>query len=249
MWWVHGGANRICLAMSAATGGGGGWSSDTGGTNTARGSGYTQLDRSTRPYTTNKNSITNCFNGATNYGPVNANQGTYLGTVYASANGQVSFTYGSAASGGGAGLIGVWNMYNRVTTITAVTDSGTAYTYSGGTVRQARASAGNQVTYISGVAEDSVSATLAARSQTAAVSTAGMGYGIGFDTTSGYTCAQNVFANMTATATSTGGSSVCSTSTPPMGLHVVSSNENSDGTNANTFDQGTNNVLSVSIRN
>ena len=83
VWWVHGGANRICLAMSASTGGGGGWASDTGGSNTARGTGYSQLDRATRPYVTNKNSITNCFNAATNYGPVNANQGAYLGTVYA----------------------------------------------------------------------------------------------------------------------------------------------------------------------
>ena len=114
VWWVHGGANRICIAMSAASGGAGGWASDTGGSNTARGTGYTQLDRITRGYITNANSITNCFNAAVNYGPVAANEGTYLGTIYASANGQISWTLGAAASGGTAGLLGVWNMYNRV---------------------------------------------------------------------------------------------------------------------------------------
>jgi hypothetical protein len=33
------------------------------------------FDTTTRPYITNKNAITNCFNGATNYGTVAANQG------------------------------------------------------------------------------------------------------------------------------------------------------------------------------
>jgi len=116
LWWVHGGANRVCLAMSAAAGGGGGWASDTGGSSTARGTGYSQLDLTSRPYATNKNSITNCFNGATNYGPVSANQGTYLGTIYATANGQTGMAYTASAAGGGNNILGVYNAYNQVLT-------------------------------------------------------------------------------------------------------------------------------------
>ena len=114
------------------------------------------LMSTTRPYTTNKNAITNCFNAATNYGSVSANQGTYLGTVYASANGQISYTFGASASGGTAGLLGVWNMYNRVQAATVVTDSGASYTYTSSTTRQARASSGNQVSYVTGLNEDGI---------------------------------------------------------------------------------------------
>ena len=39
VWWVHGGTNRICVATN---GSGGGWSSD-GGSNAARGTGYSVL--------------------------------------------------------------------------------------------------------------------------------------------------------------------------------------------------------------
>ena len=94
--------------MRSATGGGG-WASDTSGTNTTRGLGYMQLDRVTRPYITNKNSISNCFNAANNYGPVSANQATYLGTVYASVNGEISFNFPAIGAPPTAGLFGVFN--------------------------------------------------------------------------------------------------------------------------------------------
>lgn len=155
VWWVHSGANRICLAMSSATGGGGGWASDTGGSNTARGTGYSQLDRVTRPYTTNKNSIANCFNGSTNYGSVSANQATFLGTVLASANGQISWTFGSVASGGVAGVFGVWNMYHRATVSSMVADSTASWNYALTQVRGADGSATMRFTYVMGIAEDS----------------------------------------------------------------------------------------------
>jgi hypothetical protein len=193
VWWVHGGANRICLAMSASSGGGGGWASDTGGSITSRGTGYTQLDRTTRPYITNKNSITNCFNAATNYGPVSANQGTYLGTVYASANGQISYTFGAVGTSGGAataGLFGVWNMYQRVNVSTLLGDNASTWTYAvASTWRQAHASAGMQVQYVYGLNEDSVSALYA---------------GIANDNASATSC--NTSVGVDSTTTPSGGS-------------------------------------------
>src|SRR5215469_4731624 len=76
------GTPSLCEATNGA---GGGWGSDTGGgSNTQRGTGYTKLDmRTTRSYITNANTLSNCFGGAsgnTNFGPVPANQATYLGT-------------------------------------------------------------------------------------------------------------------------------------------------------------------------
>jgi hypothetical protein len=247
VWWVTGGANKICLAMSAAVGGGGGWSADTAGSNTARGTGYTQLDRITRPYITNKNSITNCFNGATNYGPVSANQGTYLGTVYSSANGQVSWTLGASASGGTAGLLGVWNMYNRVNVGTTVTDSGTSYTYTTATIRQARASAGNQVTFLSGLPEESFTVFYAAEGAFVAATSAQIITCVGLDITSA--CTGKRFSSFDAAAVA-GGIGQLSTYTgqPQTGVHVLSANESGDGINANTFDNNSLNAFNVNLR-
>lgn len=251
VWWVHRGANRICLAMSASGGGGGGWSSDTAGSNTARGTGYSQLDRTTRPYTTNKNAISNCFNGATNYGPVIANQATYLGTVYASANGQISYTFGAAGSGGVAGLMGVWNMYNRVTTSVFVTDNGTGYTYNSVTIRQARASAGNQVQFVVGVSEDTTIATTFMTATTPAVLNALCNSGLGLDNTAAYNLGSPAFV-FAETALAAAGSLTASGSVySGVGLHTISRNENNDASGNCTFItsatyQGT---LTVTLRN
>ena len=178
VWWVHGGANRICIAMSSSSGGGGGWASDTGGSNTARGTGYSQLDRTTRPYITNKNSIANCFNGSTNYGSVSANQGTYLGTVYANANGQISYTFGASALGGSPAVFGVWNMYNRRPVSTMVQDSTTTWPAVAPVIRSANNSTGMRISFVMGLQEDEVTASyevLAGSATTSNTMSAGIG--------------------------------------------------------------------------
>ena len=153
VWWVHGGANRICLAMSAAGGGGGGWASDTAGSNTARGTGYSQLDTTSRPYITNKNSIAHCFNGATDYGSISANQGTYLGTIYATANGQTGVAFTASASGGGANILGVYNAYNKVRIGAVSHDTVASYTYTSSTWRVAHNNTNNSISYVDGLAD------------------------------------------------------------------------------------------------
>ena len=222
VWWVHGGANRICLAMSASGGGGGGWSSDTGGSNTARGTGYSQLDLVTRSYVTNKNSIVNCFNGSSNYGSVAANQGTYLGTIYASANGQTSFTFAAiGASGGNAGLLGVYNYYNRVIVAAAGGDTGTGYTYTTASWRQTRGTASMQVQYVMG-GTSAQDATLMTFSST--ISTAGQcAVGIGADTTTGISNGAAA-ASSSSTATAVTASAIY-TGYPGIGLHTMTTNE------------------------
>jgi hypothetical protein len=255
VWWVHSGANRICLAMSASTGGGGGWSADSG-SNTARGTGFSVLDRTTRSYTTNKNALTNCFNGATNYGSVPANQATYLGTVYSSANGQISYTFGASASGGTAALFGVWNMYNRVTTTTTVTDTGSDYTYTTATIREARGSTGNQISFVVGIQEDGVIAGFSAAFRDIATS-AEVSVAFGFDTTSAFSSSAVAWApGVGTTADIQMGSSA--TWNVGVGIHTLSKNELGDGTNANIFDRfagngttgpGSPDTLTATIRN
>ena len=115
-----------------------------------RGTGYSKLDNHTRPYITNAGTINNCFNAATNYGPVITNEATYLGTIVAANAGTVSWIFGGAASGGSAALLGVYNQYNKRTFVTTVTDNGADYAYGSNTIRQARASTGNQIQFVLG---------------------------------------------------------------------------------------------------
>ena len=178
---------------------------------------------------------------------VPANQGTYLGTIYTSAAGQISFTFGGAASGGSAGLLGVWNMYNRVNVGTTVTDSGTSYTYALATIRQARGSTGNQVQFVSGLAEDSIQTGYTFAGFPAAVVVAGQTMGIGLDATSSFTSAPFlVQAPNTAQAEFSG--SVFYGIAPQIGFHTVSANEKADGTNSSNFDGTSTNQLTFSLR-
>ncbi len=241
IWWVHGGANRICIAMSASTGGGGGWASD-GGTATSRGTGYSQLDFLTRPYPTNKNSITNCFNGATNYGPVSANQGTYLGTMYATANGQTSFQFGSSNSGGAqAGIFALWNMYNRQEVKSTLTDSTTSWTYTPLTWRSANASTGNRHSFVVGVPGDGVQVGYMEGFAVPAALGASAENGVCLDCTNAgdkVVFAEVAFNGSVATYSY---STVPNTYNSLSGFHFVQATELGDGSNA-TVHFGTNNM-------
>jgi hypothetical protein len=176
-----------------------------------------------------------------------ASRGTYVGTTRSNASSQLDWIVGGAASGGTAAFLWVWNSNNRVSVIGSTTDSGAAYTNSSGSVRQARNSPGNQINFVTGLQEETAVVQYSHREQTAAVSGSGAGVGIGYDTTTGYSAAQNVFAAQTASNISTGATSGIQVQAT-IGQHFVSGNENSDGTNAATFDQGTNNALTLSVR-
>ena len=226
VWWVHGGTNRICIAMSASTGGGGGWAQDTAGSNTARGTGFSQLDYTTRGYITNKNSIANCFNGATNYGSISANQGTYLGTIYATANGQTTYQFGSANTSGQNALFGVYNAYNQKDVVSAVQDTTTSWTYTVNSFRQARASTSNQIQYIDGLGTLNVQ-SIYGDDITASASSSCL-IGIGIDTLTANSGKQGFV--------STGSSSTdvlaIYTGVPGFGLHTIAAIEK---VSANTF--------------
>lgn len=234
VFWVHGGVNRICVAMSTGSGGGGGWAADTGGSNTVRGSGYSAIDR-TRGYPTNTNSVTNCFNAATNYGPVSAHQGTFLGTFFATANGQTSFTFGSNATGGGqAASLYLWNAHNRVDVKTSVSDSATSWTITDGLVHSFHDDAGTRLNFVMGLAEDGIGVNVFQEICANATVYQIMAIGFALDR-SGNTTFDKVtinYVNSTAVAAVglwCGSESVNSTYAPQLGAHFVQALENQDG--------------------
>lgn len=225
----------------ATNGSGGGWASDTSGSNTARGTGYSALDNHSRSYLTNKNAIADCYNGSTNEGSIAANEATYLGSCYATANGQTGISFGGSASGGTAGLIGCWNYYNRVRGTMRVIDTGTNYTYSSGTIRQARASAGNQGSFVLGVQEDSVSASYGAE-VAGTGSNPHMLFGLGLDSTTAFSVQPAALYSSVPIAIPAAGSF-----NPSAGIHTIAALEQGDGANGNAFDFSSLNELDVTV--
>lgn len=188
-------------------------------------------------------------NASITNGPA-AQRGTYVGTTRSNGSSQLDYIFGAAASGGTAGFFGVWNAYNRVMTSTTVVDNGTTYTYSSATIRQARASAGNQISFVVGLSEDGAQATTAVQTSTAAVASSFAQYGIGFDSTSAFINSPTlVFTNAAASnvASPLAGAVV----TPTIGFHFFSCNQVGDGTNTSTFGAPSPNLpyLNATIRN
>ena len=147
-WWHHAGAPVLCVATN---GSGGGWSSDTGGSTTARGTGYSQLDKTSRAYPTNKNALTHCYNATTDYGSISANQATYLGTFYTSAAGQTTWQCNpAAAAGGGNGQLYLWNAHNRVPFNCSSLDNTSSWSYGTLTWRSADNSNSNRFSFVDG---------------------------------------------------------------------------------------------------
>lgn len=119
------------------------WTSDTA---RGTGAGTTELEMVKGVYT-NKVAITN--------GPA-ANRGTYVGTVRSNGSSQIDWKLGSAAAGGGAAWLGVWNMYNRVEVTWNVQDSTDSWTYQSTTWRAMASSSSNRASFVRGLDEDGV---------------------------------------------------------------------------------------------
>lgn len=188
----------------------------------------------------NTSSVTN--------GPL-ALTGTYVGSICSNGGSTIDYIFGAAASGGTAARFCIWNQFNRVSTGTTVTDSGVAYALTSVTIRQARASAGNQIGFLLGQNEDGISGSYASRILSAATLNANLSWCLGFDSTSA--CGTPLtYAFTTANVSIAGGATASGVWAPGIGLHVLSANESSDGANAtNTFDADRNNALYAIVRN
>jgi len=185
----------------------------------------------------NNSSITN--------GPA-ASRGTWVGTIKSNASSTVDYILGAAASGGTAAVLNVWNAYNQVLVCPSVVDNGATYTYTTGTTRQARASAGNQISYVVGAAGSAISASYAAGVNTVALANSFGRFGIGIDSTTTMAGVPHiVYSQAAAAMVST--ASISYQFQTALGAHVISANETGDGTNANTFDNLSLNNLSATL--
>lgn len=137
------------------------------------GAGTTELQY-TSGILNNKNAITN--------GP-GAGAGTYIGTIRSNGSSTIDFIYGAGAAGGTAGVLHVWNYYNRVLVSTNVSDTTASWTYNSATARITDNSAGNRINFISGMAEDGIQASLVQNMQTPATAGNYCVAGIGLDQT------------------------------------------------------------------
>jgi hypothetical protein len=196
-------ANAAAGTLVNTTGTSTGTQTGTNGTSIrGTGAGTTELQLSNGVWT-NKNSLTHAWggvSGTTDYGAVSANAGTYLGSVYITANGQTEMTIAPTAAGGGTNnKLGLYNAYNQVNLAAMNVDSTASWTYATGAWQSLDASVSNRITYLDGLG---IAPAVATETVTLGVNTATSTDGFAgafFDTT--LTQGTHVFAEVLVSAT------------------------------------------------
>ena len=161
------------------------WSS---GTSRGTGSGTTQLTQLDGLWV-NANSIT-LTNGSTSYSSIPADEATYVGSVYMTANGETGMQFKPTATAGGTdNVMGLYNAYNRVRTISRCIDSTTSsWTYSTSTWEALNAGGtgsglNNRISFLDGLQQSFVDAELQIDLSTSS-SSVGANVAVGLDSTS-----------------------------------------------------------------
>lgn len=197
------------------------WTSDTA---RGAGAGTTELVR-VKGVWLNANAITN--------GPA-AQRGTYVCTVRSNGTATVDYQFGALAANGTAGIIGVWNVYNRVNISMFVQDSTDTWAYNSATWRAANASTTMRVSFISGLAEDSISAKYDALAINTTLGRRAFS-GVGYDATNAPAAGSTIGRYISPTASADG--QVTSTFVKPtdLGWHFCSAIESTDALGSNTY--------------
>lgn len=199
-------------------------------TSRGTGAGKTELEQIDGVWV-NKQNITN--------GPL-ARAGRYMGTILTDGSTQLSMMFlPSAAAGGSANKLSVWNMYNRVDVTSVCRDSTDTWTYTTATIRAANAAAGsgiaNRITLVRGLNEEAVTAEY-----TAVASNSGAGVtliaGIGLDATNAIV-AGSIPGSIQSNSTSTAGVSFMAryAGHPGLGSHFIQELEYSAATGTTTW--------------
>ncbi len=235
-WFHNSGSPVLCSPTDNGGASGKGWagSSNTGGSNTNRGTGGNAQLHNTRGYQTNVNALAHCFNNTTDYGSIPADQWTYLGSYYTTAAGQTGVQMNPGASAGGTtATVGLWNAYNRVPINVRTSNSNSSWTYTGTSVRAANNSTTYRISWLDGLALSSIHAEYDNSLFTTAGVSGRVGVGINSTTTiSGFT--PFATSNNTGAAYFTKGDY---SSPPLLGLNFVQALENSTGSTT-TFSSG-----------
>lgn len=151
------------------------WTSDTA---RGAGAGTTELARRNGIWT-NAVSMTLRFGSVSgNTITVGVNQGTYVGTMRASANGQTEVSFGGLAAGGTAANVFLWNAYHRKQFSAMMRDSTDTYVYAVAAWRASNASVGMRCNFVTGLQEEMFSSSFStAANETAGTTAAFIGIG------------------------------------------------------------------------
>lgn len=132
----------------------------------------------------NQASLTCTNSGGGSAISIAANNATYLGTFYATANGQTGMAFKpSGVSGGTNNVLGLWNAYNRVPFAAFNRDTTVSWTKTNSTWASLDASNSNRVTFVDGLAQSTIDASVIASIYSTANSATG-GLAINLDSTS-----------------------------------------------------------------
>jgi len=213
------------------------WSTITAGSG-ARGTGASTAELArVQGMLVNANAMT--MTNSTNTFSVGANLGTYVGTILMSANGQVSCD----TAFGQSKEWGVWNAYNRKPIVILIGDATATWAYATGTIRQSRATAGNALIVLTGLAEEWVDLDFRQKFVSSnAATTAAIGIGVNSTT---------AFSGQAGGGGSTpGGSHGVLLSArhmlpPGLGLNNINACEIGSGAGTNTFNGGQENMQLV----
>ncbi|MBI1274119.1 MAG: hypothetical protein GC131_08580 [Alphaproteobacteria bacterium] len=149
-----------------------------------------------------------------------ANQCTYVGTMYATANGQTQMNmFPGQAAGGTNNIVGLYNAYNRVRLVSVERDSTANYSYTTGAWRACNNSTSNRITFVDGLGQSIIVAPMQGN---LTVGTSGFAMQSALDATSpngsGYQPATN-FTPSSGTVLFSGATTAYYV--PVLGLHFV----------------------------
>jgi YVTN family beta-propeller protein len=184
----------------------------------------------------NNASITLRFGTASgNTVSASANQATYLGTMYATANGQTGMQFKPTGAAGGSGnVLGLYNACNRLSIRSIETDSTGSWTYATAAWRKVNNSASNSISFVDGLQQSSISTTYSVLGQIN--TSASLGVGVNLDSTTGTPDKYGVYTYATAACqVMVGAADLFS---PQLGFHVLTAMENSFNGFTATFSGG-----------
>ncbi len=192
----------------------------------------------------NSASITLRFGSSSgNTTSVAANQATYLGTMYATANGQTGMAcFPTAASGGTNNILGLWNAYNRVPITAQCLDSTVTWTYGTAAWRNANNSASNRISFVDGLGQSNF---IGSYNQTV-YNASSAGYedvGVGVNSTASGGAFVSEGSGSTQNAVYAQHNSY-----PIMGFNYIQALEYGDGTHAATFYGGGANLQLLTLQ-
>lgn len=185
-------------------------------------------------------------NASITNGPA-ASRGTYVGTTRSNSSSQLDWIIGAAASGGTAGVLGVWNAYNRVHIGSMAQDTASA-TYTSNTIRQYNGATAMQHSYVLGLGNDSVMASISSEFALAAAANAFAIVGIGVDTTTAFTFSRyRSPPNPAASTYVSPWTQSAILAQPTIGYHTISLNQQGDGTNSCEYNNSLKGFISIQL--